>query len=61
MLRQLRGEGLGALAVASKVEMSYRTVQRWLVEFELDDATLIRKALAKGEAETAPQGIEKVA
>jgi hypothetical protein len=49
VLRQLRGEGLSASAVASRVEISYRTVHRWLVDFELDDATLIRKALAETE------------
>ena len=45
VLRRLRGEGLSAAAVADRIETPYRTVQRWLVEFELDDASLIRKAL----------------
>ena len=42
----MRTDGLSAAGVAERIETSYRTVQRWLVEFELDDAALIRKALA---------------
>jgi hypothetical protein len=61
VLRRLRGEGLSAAATACRVEMPYRTVHRWLVEFELDDSSLIRKALAGDESETAHQQMGEVA
>jgi hypothetical protein len=51
VLRRLRGQGLSARAVAARVEVSYRTVHRWLADFGLDDATLIQTALAVPVAE----------
>jgi hypothetical protein len=53
VLRGLRQEGLSTAGVAGRLRLSYRTVSRWLVDFGLDDATLIRKALAEQEFHAA--------
>lgn len=47
VLRKLRAQGLSAAGVARRVGLSYRTVHRWLVDYELDDAALVRKALSE--------------
>ncbi len=46
LLRDLRSEGLTVGQIAERVEVPYGTVHRWLREFGLDTASLVRQALA---------------
>jgi hypothetical protein len=46
LLRELRSEGLTVGQIAERVDVPYGTVHRWLREFGLDAASLIRQALA---------------
>ncbi len=50
LLRDLRSEGLTVGQIAERVEVPYGTVHRWLREFGLDTASLIRHALAASQA-----------
>jgi hypothetical protein len=45
LMRRLRREGLNAVQVADRLDIPYGTLHRWLVRFELNDASLIRRAL----------------
>ena len=45
LLRQLRTAGLNAGQVAERLEIPYSTAHRWLVRYDLDDASLVRRAL----------------
>jgi hypothetical protein len=49
LLRQLRTEGLNAGQVAERLDVPYGTLHRWLIRFELDDSSLIRRALRTGD------------
>jgi DNA-binding IclR family transcriptional regulator len=49
LLRQLRMEGLNTGQVAERLDIPYSTVHRWMVRFDLNDASLIRRALQAGE------------
>lgn len=51
LLRLLRVEGLNAGEVAERLDVPYSTLHRWLVRFELNDASLIRRALHVGARE----------
>jgi Homeodomain-like domain len=51
LLRELRVEGLNVGEVAERLDVPYSTLRRWLVRFELNDASLIRKALQDGRGE----------
>lgn len=48
LLRQLRTEGLNACQVAARLDVPPSTVHRWLVRFDLNDASLIQRALRPG-------------
>jgi hypothetical protein len=61
VLRGLRQEGLSTTGVAGRLRLSYRTVRRWLVDCGLDDATLIRKALAEQEIQAATAALSSSA
>ncbi len=45
LLRQCREQGMSARAIGERLGVAPGTVQRWLARFDLDDASLIRKAL----------------
>jgi hypothetical protein len=45
-LRRCREDGLTARAIGLQLGVAAGTIRRWLVRFQLDDASLIRKALA---------------
>jgi len=45
LLRQLRAEGLNTGQVANRIDVPYSTLRRWLVRFDLNDASLIRTGL----------------
>jgi DNA-binding IclR family transcriptional regulator len=45
LLRALRVGGATEGEIAAQIGVPAGTVHRWLVRFELDDASLIRKAL----------------
>ena len=49
LLRQLRTDGLNVGEVADRLEVPYSTVRRWLVRFDLNDASLIRRALREDD------------
>jgi hypothetical protein len=51
LLRQLRNQGLNAGQIAERLEIPYSTVHRWLVKFDLNDASLVRRALRSGAGE----------
>lgn len=48
LLKELRKEGLSTAEIARRVGVPYGTVYRWLVQFGLDDGTLIRRGLDDG-------------
>ncbi|MBO0702255.1 MAG: helix-turn-helix domain-containing protein [Candidatus Dormibacteraeota bacterium] len=45
LLKKLRREGLSTAEIGRRVGVPYGTVYRWLVQFGLDDGTLIRRGL----------------
>ncbi len=49
LLRDLRTDGLNVGQVADRLDVPYSTLRRWLVRFDLNDASLIRRALKGGE------------
>jgi DNA-binding IclR family transcriptional regulator len=51
LLRQLRTDGLNAVQVADRLDIPRGTVHRWLVRFDLNDASLVRRALRAGVQE----------
>lgn len=52
LLRQLRTEGLNAGQVAERLDIPYSTLRRWLVRFDLNDSSLIARALRSGPGRT---------
>jgi transposase len=58
LLRELRAEGLSVGQIALRVDVPYGTVHRWLREFRLDAASLVRQALA-AEGQSSLDGGEE--
>ncbi len=56
LLRRCREEAMSARAISDRLGVPPGTVQRWLVRFDLDDTSLIRKALQVGPAEPSTRG-----
>jgi hypothetical protein len=48
VLWRCRESGMSARAIGERLDVPPGTIQRWLVRFHLDDASLIRKALQGG-------------
>ncbi len=56
LLRRCREDAMTARAIGERLGVAPGTVQRWLVRFDLDDASLIRKALQLGLVEPTSRG-----
>ncbi len=49
LLRDMRTRGATESEIAERLGVPPGTIHRWLVQFELNDTSLIRKALAGAE------------
>jgi hypothetical protein len=56
LLRRCREEAMSARAIGDRLGVAPGTVQRWLVRFDLDDASLIQKGLHVDSANPTTRG-----